>query len=89
MDITTILLIILIVLVIILIYLTLKKNNTRLTREMRQELSSMFMQTREEIRKYCYKNIAKYAVPSEYEFRTSLPKTAVGKVAYKDLEKKN
>ena len=47
------------------------------------------MQTREEIRKYCYKNIAKYAVPSEYEFRTSLPKTAVGKVAYKDLEKKN
>ncbi len=47
------------------------------------------MQTREEIRKYCYKNIAKYAVPSEYEFRTSLPKTAVGKVAYKDLEKEN
>ena len=47
------------------------------------------MQTREEIRKYCYKNIAKYAVTSEYEFRTSLPKTAVGKVAYKDLEKKN
>ena len=47
------------------------------------------MQTREQIRKYCYDNIAKYARPSEYEFRTSLPKTAVGKVAYKDLEKKN
>ena len=47
------------------------------------------MQTREQVRKYCYDNIAKYARPSEYEFRTSLPKTAVGKVAYKDLEKKN
>lgn len=45
-------------------------------------------EVREEIRKYCYKNIAKYAVPTEYEFRTSLPKTAVGKVAYRDLENK-
>ena len=44
-------------------------------------------EVREEIRRYCYKNIAKYAVPTEYEFRTSLPKTAVGKVAYIDLEK--
>ena len=47
------------------------------------------MEVREEIRRYCYKNIAKYAVPTEYEFRTSLPKTAVGKVAYRDLEKKS
>lgn len=46
------------------------------------------MEVREEIRRYCYKNIAKYAVPTEYEFRDSLPKTAVGKVAYRDLEKK-
>ena len=46
-------------------------------------------EVREEIRRYCYKNIAKYAVPTEYEFRTSLPKTAVGKVAYRDLEKKS
>ena len=45
------------------------------------------LEVREEIRRYCYKNIAKYAVPTEYEFRTSLPKTAVGKVAYRDLEK--
>lgn len=45
-------------------------------------------EVREEIRRYCYKNIAKYAVPTEYEFRTSLPKTAVGKVAYRDLENK-
>lgn len=46
------------------------------------------MEVREEIRRYCYKNIAKYAVPTEYEFRDTLPKTAVGKVAYRDLEKK-
>ena len=46
------------------------------------------LEVREEIRRYCYKNIAKYAVPTEYEFRTSLPKTAVGKVAYRDLENK-
>lgn len=46
-------------------------------------------EVREEIRRYCYKNIAKYAIPTEYEFRTSLPKTAVGKVAYRDLEKKS
>lgn len=44
---------------------------------------------REEVKKYCYKNIARYAVPTLYEFRTSLPKTAVGKVAYKDLESKS
>ena len=47
------------------------------------------MEVREEIRRYCYKNIAKYAVPTEYEFRDTLPKTAVGKVAYRDLEKKS
>ena len=47
------------------------------------------LEVREEIRRYCYKNIAKYAVPTEYELRTSLPKTAVGKVAYRDLEKKS
>lgn len=46
------------------------------------------MEIREEIRRYCYKNIAKYAVPTEYEFRDTLPKTAVGKIAYRDLEKK-
>lgn len=44
---------------------------------------------REEVKRYCYKNIARYAVPTLYEFRKSLPKTAVGKVAYKDLESKS
>ncbi len=43
---------------------------------------------RMKIKKYCSTNIAKYAVPTEYEYRKSLPVTAVGKVAYKVLEKK-
>ncbi len=36
---------------------------------------------------YCRKNIARYALPYEIEFRDSLPKTLVGKVAYRELEK--
>lgn len=35
---------------------------------------------------YCKKNIAKYAMPYDMEFRESLPKTLVGKVAYRVLE---
>lgn len=35
---------------------------------------------------YCRKNIAKYAMPYDIEFRDSLPKTLVGKVAYRVLE---
>lgn len=35
---------------------------------------------------YCAKNIAKYAMPYEIEFRDELPKTLVGKVAYRVLE---
>ncbi len=35
---------------------------------------------------YCRKNIAKYAMPYDIEFRESLPKTLVGKVAYRVLE---
>ncbi len=31
--------------------------------------------------------MARYSLPSEYEFRDSLPKTLVGKVAYTKLEK--
>lgn len=40
----------------------------------------------EELRAYCKKHIAKYALPSEIEFRESLPTTLVGKVAYTKLE---
>lgn len=42
--------------------------------------------TREKIMDYCRKNIAKYALPYEIEFRSELPKTLVGKVAYRILE---
>ena len=35
---------------------------------------------------YCSSHIAKYAIPREIEFRRELPKTLVGKVAYRVLE---
>ena len=41
---------------------------------------------REEIMEYCRRHIAKYALPREIEFRDELPKTLVGKVAYRKLE---
>lgn len=40
-----------------------------------------------DILEYCKKHIAKYAMPYDIEFRTELPKTLVGKVAYTVLEK--
>lgn len=40
-----------------------------------------------DILNYCRKNIAKYAIPYDIEFRNELPKTLVGKVAYTVLEK--
>ena len=43
-------------------------------------------ETKEKIMAYCRKHIAKYALPKEIEFRDSLPKTLVGKVAYRQLE---
>lgn len=41
---------------------------------------------KEEILTYCRKHIAKYAMPYDIEFRDELPKTLVGKVAYRVLE---
>ena len=41
---------------------------------------------REELMAHCRKHIAKYAMPYEIEFRPELPKTLVGKVAYRVLE---
>ena len=43
-------------------------------------------ETRGELMEYCRKHIAKYAMPKEIEFREELPKTLVGKVAYRKLE---
>ena len=42
--------------------------------------------TKQEILSYASKYIAKYAMPKELEFRDELPKTLVGKVAYRKLE---
>ncbi len=41
---------------------------------------------KQELLQYCSEHIAKYAMPREMEFRTELPKTLVGKVAYRVLE---
>lgn len=42
-----------------------------------------------EIKELCQKNISKYAIPKEYEYRKQLPKTLVGKVAFTKLEEEN
>ncbi len=42
--------------------------------------------TKDALMAYCKKNIAKYALPYDIEFREDLPKTLVGKVAYRILE---
>ena len=41
---------------------------------------------KQEILDYCSGHIARYAMPREIEFRKELPKTLVGKVAYRVLE---
>ena len=41
---------------------------------------------KKELLDYCSGKIAKYALPRQIEFRTELPKTLVGKVAYRVLE---
>lgn len=42
--------------------------------------------TRQELMAYCAKHIAKYAMPYDIEFKDDMPKTLVGKVAYRVLE---
>lgn len=41
---------------------------------------------KEELLDYCKKHIAKYAMPYDIEFKDDMPKTLVGKVAYRELE---
>ena len=43
-------------------------------------------ETKQALLSYCRKNIAKYAMPYDIEFRDDMPKTLVGKVAYRVLE---
>ncbi len=38
------------------------------------------------IKSHCDRNLAKYSIPYEFEFRKSLPKTLIGKVAISELE---
>lgn len=40
-----------------------------------------------DIKEHCNKNLAKYMMPKEFVFRDSLPKTMIGKVNYRELEK--
>ena len=42
---------------------------------------------RASILEHCRRNIAKYAMPREFEYRKELPRTLIGKVAYIELEK--
>ena len=42
---------------------------------------------KKEIKELCEKNLAKFSVPKDFEFRKSLPKTLIGKVNYRDLER--
>ena len=42
--------------------------------------------SKETLLAYCRKNIAKFAMPYDIEFREDMPKTLVGKVAYRQLE---
>jgi len=44
-------------------------------------------EVRKQIHEHCKRNIAKYAMPAEFEYRKELPRTLVGKVAYLELEK--
>lgn len=43
-------------------------------------------ETKQKLLAYCRRHIAKYAMPYDIEFREELPKTLVGKVAYRVLE---
>ena len=44
---------------------------------------------RSELLELCKRNLAKYSIPKEWEFRKSLPKTIVGKVDFRKLQEEN
>lgn len=41
------------------------------------------------IKDHCVKNLAKYAIPADFEYRKSLPKTLIGKVDFKKLQEES
>ncbi len=51
------------------------KKEYELTREIEKE-----------IKEYCKNNIVRYAIPAEYEFRSSLPTTKIGKIDYRAVQ---
>lgn len=44
---------------------------------------------KKELLELCEKNLAKYSIPKQWEFRKSLPKTIVGKVDFRKLQEEN
>ena len=52
---------------------------------LKEGIDDSFM-VKSEIKKYCEESLAAYQRPYEYEFKETLPKTAIGKIAYRDLE---
>ena len=47
------------------------------------------IKVQKELEDLCKKNLAKYSIPKEFEFRKSLPKTMVGKVDFRALQEEN
>ncbi len=47
----------------------------------------MAMFVKDDIKEYCKKKLSKYMIPSEFVFRKRLPKTKLGKVDFKSLQK--
>ncbi|MBR4766308.1 MAG: hypothetical protein IK085_06055, partial [Clostridia bacterium] len=41
------------------------------------------------IREHCRKNLARYSVPAEFEFRKEIPKTPLGKTDFNALKKEH
>ena len=44
---------------------------------------------RDKIMEHCREKLAKFELPRQLEFRKSLPKTKIGKVAYTELMKED
>lgn len=44
---------------------------------------------KKEIKKYCEDNLVRYSWPYEYAYVENLPKTLIGKIAYRELEKES
>ena len=43
---------------------------------------------KKELKALCIKNLARHSIPSKFEFRDELPKTLMGKIDFKSLQKK-